>query len=230
MNVNESPSKQRCGQPAGMLWLAVIVFGIITAIILTVTSVLNYQSANASAPSPKQPVTFTQAAFRAELPTKALLAQARTEAATRSIVRKPIATQKPKTVAKPKPVAKPAPAPVKKVQAPAPAPKPRNVEWQSATIQSIFAKYPASIEQFAWCVVKHESWNSGRWTAENPYSTASGAFQFIDGTFEVWLKRAGLSGSRHAADNSPAIQTRVFIYAVTHGGKSAWRGTNCPGT
>lgn len=68
------------------------------------------------------------------------------------------------------------------------------------------------------------------WTAENPTSTASGGFQFIDGTFVVWAKRAGISAPRHAAYASPVIQVRVFAYTVTHGGKRAWNGTGCPGT
>ena len=71
MNVNESPSTQQCGQPFGMLRLAAIIGGIITAILLTITVVLNVQSANASAPLPEQPITFTQAALEAELPSKA---------------------------------------------------------------------------------------------------------------------------------------------------------------
>lgn len=90
--------------------------------------------------------------------------------------------------------------------------------------------YPAWVEAFGRCVSKHESWSPHMWTAENPISSASGGFQFIDGTFAAWLGRAGISGNRHAAYNSPVIQVRVFAYAVTHGAKKAWHGTNCPGT
>jgi hypothetical protein len=93
-----------------------------------------------------------------------------------------------------------------------------------------WAGYPAWVESLGRCIAHHESWSPHTWTAENPSSSASGGFQFIDGTFAGWLGRAGISGSRHAANNSPVIQVRVFAYAVTHGGKHAWAGTNCPGT
>jgi hypothetical protein len=78
---------------------------------------------------------------------------------------------------------------------------------------------------FLACVRRHES--GGNYRAENPVSTASGAYQFLDSTWRTMSARAGHSGWGHAADAPPAVQDAVAIHTVTSGWRSAWNGTGC---
>ena len=78
---------------------------------------------------------------------------------------------------------------------------------------------------FLACVRKHES--GGNYQAENPVSTASGAYQFLDSTWRTMSARAGHSGWGHAALAPPHIQDAVAIYTVNSGWASAWNGTGC---
>lgn len=96
---------------------------------------------------------------------------------------------------------------------------------------AVWAQFPAWVQAFALCVSHHESWSGHMWTAENPISTASGGFQFIDGTWRAWRDRAGVKAPGHAAYASPQTQAYVFAFGLTHyGGRGAWSGTGCPGT
>jgi muramidase (phage lysozyme) len=65
------------------------------------------------------------------------------------------------------------------------------------------------------------------WTAENPSSTASGGFQWLDGSWTVNLGRAGLSGPHHAAFASPVVQAEVTAWVITHKGQRNWNGSHC---
>lgn len=142
----------------------------------------------------------------------------------------------PKKAAKPatkKPtwVPKTLPAPKKKTTATKASSTTCGASCQWHKTDSVWAQFPASIEVFAKCVSHHESWSGHMWTAENPISTASGGFQFIDSTWRAWAARAGVSGYGHAAHAPPKVQAYVFAYGITHyGGRRAWHGTNCPGT
>jgi len=78
---------------------------------------------------------------------------------------------------------------------------------------------------FLACVRRHES--GGNYQAENPVSTASGAYQFLDSTWRTMSARAGHSGWGHAASAPPHIQDAVAIYTVDSGWRSAWNGTGC---
>lgn len=102
-------------------------------------------------------------------------------------------------------------------------------QWHKT--DAVWAQFPAWVEIFAKCVSHHESWSGHMWTAENPISTASGGFQFIDGTWRAWRDRAGVKAPGHAAYASPQTQAYVFAFGLTHyGGRGAWSGTGCPGT
>lgn len=94
----------------------------------------------------------------------------------------------------------------------------------------LWHRFPPRVRAFALCVARHESWNAGLWTAENPSSSASGFAQWIDSTWRVNAARAGVRVPGHASGAAPADQARVFAWMVTHGGRSAWSGTGCPGT
>ena len=78
---------------------------------------------------------------------------------------------------------------------------------------------------FLACVRRHES--GGNYQAENPTSTASGAYQWLNSSWVSVSRMAGYSGWGHAADAPPHIQDAVSIWAVNNGYKSAWNGTGC---
>lgn len=105
-----------------------------------------------------------------------------------------------------------------------PTPKPR-VEKASRTTAR--QPQPDWIQQFAQCVISHESRHAGMYTAENPYSSASGAYQFIDSTWRSASRAAGYPGYARAKYAPPAVQDAVFAYVVAHGGALHWRGTHC---
>lgn len=88
------------------------------------------------------------------------------------------------------------------------------------------------LDPFLTCVRHHES-DRGPWPhtngygAENPYSSASGAYQFIDSTWRNVSGRAGYSGWGHAAYAPPHVQDAVAFWLSRNGGRSAWIGTGC---
>jgi muramidase (phage lysozyme) len=94
------------------------------------------------------------------------------------------------------------------------------------------------VRDLGLCIRKHESINVGHYNAENPVSTASGAYQFIQATWDgnaKWAKFAGRYVAREyvgkPASAAPAgVQDIVFVHAIKQGGIRAWYGTNCPGT
>lgn len=74
----------------------------------------------------------------------------------------------------------------------------------------------AWVERVRLCIIKRES--GGNYRAQNRHSTASGAYQFIDAT---WQSVTGLPG--HAKDYSKATQDRAFYKLFRNGkGKSNW--------
>lgn len=92
-------------------------------------------------------------------------------------------------------------------------------------------RFPAHVERSARCIAKHESWTAGLWKAENPVSTASGAFQFVDGTWRAVAARAGVGEAfSHASDAPPHVQAAVFAHQAMNHGLYPWKGTHCPGT
>ena len=89
------------------------------------------------------------------------------------------------------------------------------------------AVHSLGTDAFLRCVIHHESRGNPR--AENPTSTASGLFQFIDGSWRSYARAAGYTQWRHAADAPASVQWSVAQYVVTHYGKYPWKGTHCGG-
>ena len=78
---------------------------------------------------------------------------------------------------------------------------------------------------FLACVRRHES--GGNYQAQNPVSTASGAYQFLNSTWRTMSARAGHAGYPTARSAPPWVQDAVAVYTVNAGWRSAWNGTGC---
>lgn len=98
----------------------------------------------------------------------------------------------------------------------------------------VWADVPQDIRDLAACIRDHES--NHDYKAHNATSSAAGAYQFLDSTWQGNAKWATWNGKRiaakyKAANHAPAwAQDVVFIHSITRGGHSNWLGTNCPGT
>lgn len=85
---------------------------------------------------------------------------------------------------------------------------------------------PSAAVKFLKCVIAHES--GGDPKAENPTSTASGLFQFIDSTWVHYNRKLkGVKQYSHAADAPAAVQWQAALLAVKWGGHGHWKGTSC---
>lgn len=77
------------------------------------------------------------------------------------------------------------------------------------------------------CIRRHESDSAGGYAAQNPRSSASGAYQFIDSTWRSASARAGHPGYARAKYAPWYVQDAVALYTINHGGRSHWRGSGC---
>lgn len=80
---------------------------------------------------------------------------------------------------------------------------------------------------FLVCVRAHESDRAGGYAAQNPRSTASGAYQFLDSTWRSVSPRAGFPGYSRAVDAPWWVQDAVALWHYRNLGPSAWAGTGC---
>jgi hypothetical protein len=81
---------------------------------------------------------------------------------------------------------------------------------------------------FLVCVRAHESATAGAYEAQNPVSTASGAYQFLDATWKVASVQAGFYGLPTAKSAEWWVQDAVaYDLAIRRGQKSHWNGTGC---
>lgn len=100
----------------------------------------------------------------------------------------------------------------------------------------VWASTPRWIRELSLCIRRHESITSGHYKAENPTSTAAGAYQMLSTTWlgnAKWAKWRGEYVARPYATASAApawVQDVVFIHSIKQGGIKAWQGTGCPGT
>lgn len=80
---------------------------------------------------------------------------------------------------------------------------------------------------FLACVRNRES--GGNYSAENPTSTASGAYQFLDSSWRNLSARAGYGGYGGHAAYAPAwVQDAVAVWTVENIGRSPWASTSKP--
>jgi hypothetical protein len=87
--------------------------------------------------------------------------------------------------------------------------------------------HPFHLHPWAVCIRQHES-DRGPWPhdsgyqAQNPKSTASGAYQFLNSTWAVLSAKAGQGGYRSAKDAPVAVQDAVAQHAHDHGYAHHW--------
>ena len=78
---------------------------------------------------------------------------------------------------------------------------------------------------FLSCVRAHES--GGNYAAQNRYSSASGAYQFLDSTWRNVSVKSGHPGYGRAMQAPWHVQDAVALWLYNNGGRSAWAGTGC---
>lgn len=78
-------------------------------------------------------------------------------------------------------------------------------------------------------LVKHFESSGGDYTAVNPKSGASGAYQFVGSTWRAQAKAAGVDTSQYptAADAPPAVQDQVFQQMVSTNGLRDYTCDGC---
>ncbi len=88
------------------------------------------------------------------------------------------------------------------------------------------------LHPFLTCVRHHESDrgpypHTNGYQAQNPYSTASGAYQFLDSTWRNVSASAGHGGYRRAKDAPHEVQDAVALWTFHNIGRSPWAGSGC---
>lgn len=111
--------------------------------------------------------------------------------------------------------------------------------WREAVVvnkvkEVVNRRNDKSMHPFLVCVRRHESDRGaypykGGYSAQNPVSSASGAYQFIDGTWRSASASAGYGGQYSRAKFAPAhVQDAVAYHtAITLGQRSHWNGAGC---
>ena len=94
-----------------------------------------------------------------------------------------------------------------------------------------------SLHPFLVCVRHHESDrgpypHANGYRAQNPSSSASGAYQFLDSTWRVVSSRAGHGGYAKASHAPMEVQDAVALWVISQpvkvsGGRGNWAGTGC---
>lgn len=108
--------------------------------------------------------------------------------------------------------------------------------FMDSNVPAVWKGVPTRARLIWLCIRRHESLHSGHYTAENPVSTASGAGQWLQGTWngiKKWVKVDGKFVARQypEAKDAPAwVQDAAFVHVYRHGGLTMWHGTWCEGT
>jgi hypothetical protein len=108
--------------------------------------------------------------------------------------------------------------------------------YLDSNVPDVWRGVPDRVRSLWLCIRKHESLTAGHYTAENSVSTASGAGQWLNGTWDGlkhWVKVDGKFVARgyDEAKDAPAwVQDAAFLHVYKRGGLTMWHGTWCPGT
>ncbi len=113
-------------------------------------------------------------------------------------------------------------------------------EDQAEVVDALRAQHGPSLHPFLVCVRRHESDrgphpHANGYRAQNPSSSASGAYQYLDSTWRTVSARAGHGGYSRALHAPPAVQDAVTLWVISQpvsvsGGRKNWAGTGCPGS
>lgn len=90
------------------------------------------------------------------------------------------------------------------------------------------SSHPFHLHPWAVCVRQHESdraaWPHDKgYQAQNPRSTASGAYQMLDGTWKTLSQKAGVQQYQRAGDAPGWAQDEVAQWAWSNGYKNHWK-------
>lgn len=105
--------------------------------------------------------------------------------------------------------------------------------YQDSNVREVWEGVSHEVRMVWLCIRRHESMS---YTGENPVSTASGAGQWLNGTWDglkEWVKVEGefVAQKYDEAKDAPAwVQDAAFLHVYKQGGLRMWRGTWCPGT
>jgi muramidase (phage lysozyme) len=94
------------------------------------------------------------------------------------------------------------------------------------------ARRSNQLNSFLVCVRQHESDRGpyphvNGYTAQNPRSTASGAYQFLDSTWRNVAPKVGAGQYARAKDAPWWVQDDAALWMINNGWRSAWNGTGC---
>ena len=113
-------------------------------------------------------------------------------------------------------------------------------EDQAKVVDALRTQHGPSLHPFLVCVRHHESDrgphpHANGYRAQNPSSSASGAYQYLDSTWRTVSARAGHGGYSRALHAPPAVQDAVTLWVISQpvsvsGGRKNWAGTGCPGS
>ena len=109
--------------------------------------------------------------------------------------------------------------------------------WQDSG-HDVWKDTPRWIRDLAECIRRHESIHVGHYKADSGTSTASGAYQFLQRTWDgnaKWAKWVDTRVAREYVGVAPSqvppwVQDVVFIHSIEQGGIHNWDGTGCAGT
>lgn len=107
--------------------------------------------------------------------------------------------------------------------------------YQDSNVPAVWKGVPHEVRMIWLCIRRHESMS---YTGENPGSTASGAGQWLNGTWDglkVWVKVDGKHVAKQydEAKDAPAwVQDAAFLHVYrrdqkTGNGMEMWKGTHC---
>jgi muramidase (phage lysozyme) len=103
---------------------------------------------------------------------------------------------------------------------------------QRAVLRTVSTWKTRQLHPFLTCVRRHESDRGPHphvngYRAQNPQSTASGAYQFLDSTWRNVSVRAGYAGYARAVHAPWYVQDAVALWAHESVPGDPWAGTGC---